>query len=127
MLNWFQQPRKKFRKKIVRNRLETRYKIVISLNCSLGNHFRVVSGNQIVIGNGVKIGEKCSIYERVTIGQRYGKVPKIGNNVIIHRGAVIIGDVSIGDNAVINENSVVIHNVPSGAVVEGTPARIIFD
>lgn len=57
---------------------------------------------------GVKVGEKCSIYERVTIRQRYGKVSRIGNNVVIYRGAVIIGDVSTGDNAVINENPVVI-------------------
>lgn len=125
LINWLQQPGKMVRKKIVKNHLETKYRVVISLNSKIGQHFRVISGEDIVIGEGVQIGERCCIYGKVTLGQKRGKVPQIGSDVIIQKGAVVFGNVCIGDNVIINENSVVIHDIPTGTVVEGNPAKVI--
>ncbi len=50
---------------------------------------------------------------------------KIGNNVFIGKGAVVLANVSIGDNCVVGAHAVVTKNVPNGCVVAGNPAKII--
>jgi acetyltransferase-like isoleucine patch superfamily enzyme len=50
---------------------------------------------------------------------------KIGNNVWIGYGAVILPGVSIGDNAIIGASSVVTKNVEPGSTVAGNPASLI--
>ena len=48
---------------------------------------------------------------------------RIGVNVWVGAGAVILPGVTIGDGAVIGAGAVVRRDVPSGAVVVGVPAR----
>ena len=52
-------------------------------------------------------------------------VPKIGDNVRISVGAVIIGSVRVGNFAVIGANAVVLDDVPDRGVVVGNPARLV--
>jgi len=81
-----------------------------------------------VIGSDVIIGSNVRIYQNVTIGRKDFRdlcVPRIGNDVVISAGAVVLGDISIGDEVIIGANSVVISDVESGAVVVGIPARAI--
>lgn len=76
------------------------------------------------------IGENCKIFQGVTIGSKWsganclGEAPRIGNNVMIGAGAVILGNISIGDNVIIGANAVVTHNVPSDSLAVGVPAMI---
>ena len=51
--------------------------------------------------------------------------PKIGDNVIIYAGAVIVGDVEIGANCIIGANSVVTKSIPDNSIAVGAPAKII--
>lgn len=50
---------------------------------------------------------------------------KIGNDVWIGSGAIILDDITIGDGAVIAANSVVTTNVEPYNIVGGTPAKFI--
>jgi acetyltransferase-like isoleucine patch superfamily enzyme len=50
---------------------------------------------------------------------------RIGNNVWIGYGAVILPGVCIGDNAIIGAASVVTRNVKPGSTVAGNPANVI--
>lgn len=50
----------------------------------------------------------------------------IGKGVFIGAGSIILPGVSIGDNAVVGAGSVVTKDVPSGTVVCGNPARILY-
>tara|TARA_B100002049_G_scaffold101937_1_gene75240 strand:- start:5246 stop:5743 length:498 start_codon:yes stop_codon:yes gene_type:complete len=50
---------------------------------------------------------------------------KIGNNVFIGYGAIIMPGVVIGDNVVIGAKSLVSRDIPSNSVAVGTPARVI--
>ncbi len=50
---------------------------------------------------------------------------RIGNDVWIGEGAFIRRGITIGDGAIIASRSVVTRNVPSYAIVGGSPARLI--
>ncbi|TIW21254.1 MAG: CatB-related O-acetyltransferase [Mesorhizobium sp.] len=49
----------------------------------------------------------------------------IGNDVWVGHGAIILPGVAIGDGAVIGAGAVVTRDVPSYAIVGGSPARLI--
>jgi len=50
---------------------------------------------------------------------------KIGNDVWIGFGVVIVAGVTVGDGAVIGANSVVTKDVPPYAIIGGVPAKVI--
>ncbi len=50
---------------------------------------------------------------------------KIGNNVFIGAGTIIMPGVSIGDDCVIGAGSVVTKSIPSNSVAVGNPARVL--
>ena len=50
---------------------------------------------------------------------------KIGNNVWIGTGAIILPGVTIGDNSVIGAGSVVTKDIPSNVVAVGNPCRVL--
>ncbi len=85
-------------------------------------------GIGVVIHSESVIGRNCSVGQQVTIGRgnsRYPGVPVIGDNVHMHKGAIIYGGITVGDNAEIGANAVVNKPVPDNAVVAGVPAKII--
>ena len=73
------------------------------------------------------IGEICEIWHNVTIGRAHnlGRRPRIGSNVKICTGAIVIGDIEIGDNVVIEAGAVVTKSIPANSVVVGNPAKVI--
>ncbi|WP_374832802.1 acyltransferase [Paenochrobactrum pullorum] len=59
-------------------------------------------------------------------GRRYHIAPiKIGNNVFIGAGCIILPGVIIGDNVVVGAGSVVTKSVPDNVVVAGNPAKFM--
>lgn len=54
-------------------------------------------------------------------------VPRVGNDVLLGCGCVLIGDIEIGDGAKIGANAVVTKSVPAGCTVVGIPARVVKD
>ena len=55
---------------------------------------------------------------------KVGRV-RIGNNVFVGHGSIVLPGVSIGDNCVIGAGSVVSKNIPSGSIAVGNPIRIV--
>ena len=49
----------------------------------------------------------------------------IGDNVLVGANAVVLEGVQVGDNAVVAAGAIVTEDVPPGAVVAGSPAKII--
>ena len=67
-----------------------------------------------------------TIYHQVTIGQGKDGAPKIGDDVQIGAGAIIIGNVIIGNRVKIGAGCVVTENIPDDATVVSGKPRIIF-
>ncbi|QJT08269.1 sugar O-acetyltransferase [Oceanidesulfovibrio marinus] len=57
-------------------------------------------------------------------GLECGRPVRIGANVWIGSGAIILPGVTIGDDAIVGAGSVVTRDVPDGATVMGNPARM---
>lgn len=114
---------------ILFRKLEREYGVYIGVNAKIGENVRFPHPVGIVIGDGVEIGGDCTIFQNVTVGgARIGDAqncayPKIGNNVVLFAGAVVVGAIEIGEQCVIGANSVVNRDFPSGSVIAGVPAR----
>lgn len=80
----------------------------------------------IVVTHNAVIGNNVTIYHQVTIGQGKDGAPKIGDDVQIGAGAIIIGNVIIGNRVKIGAGCVVTENIPDDATVVSGKPRIIF-
>ena len=88
---------------------------------------------RVEIGDGTQIGPAVQIYtadhprdpSQRREGWEFGKPVRIGRNVWIGGGAIVLPGVTIGDHALIGAGSVVTRDVPAGATVAGNPARIV--
>lgn len=84
---------------------------------------------EIAVGNDVKIAPRVVIidsnYHRVAPELAATTAPiRIGNNVWIGTGALILPGVEIGDHSVVGAGSVVTRSVPPRCVVTGNPATV---
>lgn len=81
----------------------------------------------VVIGETAVVGPRSVIMSGVVVGARswdsHDRHAKIGADVFIGSGAVVLGSVRIGDGARIGANSVVLGDVGPGVTVIGSPAR----
>lgn len=101
--------------------------LYIQVKSHIGKNFFIWHGFSTII-NAETIGDNCEIWQQVTIGNKFnedGEKPRLGNNVKVCAGAIIIGDIHIGDNAIIGAGAVVTKDVPANVIVAGVPARII--
>ncbi|OWY06103.1 hypothetical protein B6V75_08435 [Thioclava sp. F1Mire-8] len=111
-------------------------KICIGSNTTI-NHYCVLHG-----GNSLEVGKNCLIAPRVSLFSsnhsfQSRNIPireqgmsskggiKIGNDVWIGTGAVVLDGVHIGDGAVIGAGSIVTKSIREYDIVVGNPARVI--
>ncbi len=101
-------------------------KIEIAPN-RVGEGIRICHPNVIINGF---VGENCVFHGNNVLGNKVtgerNQVPKIGSNVDIGIGAMIIGDVEIADNCIIGAGAVVTKSFTTpGSVIAGVPAKLI--
>lgn len=86
---------------------------------------------EVEIGDGTQIGPAVQIYAadhprdpvQRRSGLELGRPVRIGSNVWIGGGAIILPGISIGDDAIIGAGAVVTRDVPAGMTAVGNPAR----
>lgn len=106
------------------NKLASLYNL--ELYGDIGENVKIWHGN-IIINNNAIIGDNVQFHGNNCVGEKSnGGAPKIGKNVDIGFGAVIIGDIEIADNIVIGANSLVNKSfLEEGVIIAGCPAKII--
>ena len=98
--------------------------LMINSYCSIGDGLLLVHAYSTII-NPNSIGENFRISHCCTIGESNGGKPTIKDNVIMHPGSIIFGNVTIGNNCIIGAGAVVSKTIPDNCVVVGNPAYII--
>jgi serine O-acetyltransferase len=111
------------------NRLGTKLSFVIPPNV-FGPGLSIAHYGTLIVNAHVRVGENCRIHNCVHIAtqchprEEPDKCPKIGNNVFIGPGSVIVGDITIADNIVIGANSYVNSSfLEPGITIAGAPAK----
>ena len=102
-------------------------RVFINFNCVILDCARVE------IGEGTQIAPSVQIYTAThptepktrASGKEFAAPVKIGKNVWIGGGSIILPGVTIGDHAVIGAGAVVNKDIPALAVAVGNPARVI--
>ena len=104
-------------------------KTVLGQECTISAFQRVSIGRECVIADRVMLIDFDHVVVDVERPIReqgiYKRDVRVGNNVWVGYGACILRGVTVGDNAIVGANAVVTRDVPTNAVVAGSPARIV--
>jgi len=117
--------------------IEAPFHCAYGFNIAIGNGVYINAGCTILDSGSVTLGERTLLGPNVQIycaehhrkadlraaGQEIARPVKIGSDVWIGGGAVVLPGVSIGDRAIIGAGSVVTRNVTSGDIFVGNPGR----
>ncbi len=95
----------------------------------IGRRCFIDHGMAVIIGETTEIGDDVTIYQGVTLGgtgKDTGKRhPTIGSRVVISSGAKVLGPFKVGNDVKIGAGSVVLKEVPDGCTVVGIPGTIV--
>lgn len=99
--------------------------VFFNYGCTVLDVCPVVIGDKTQIGPGVQILTADHPREPGPRDQglEFGRPIRIGRNVWIGGGAIVLPGVSVGNDAVIGAGAVVTRDVASGVTVVGNPAR----
>lgn len=120
-----------FRARLISERTKRLTGIEIHPGATIGKNVIIDHGDGVVIGETAIVGDRVRIFHGVSLaaddyyledGRRH---PKIGNDVLLGAGSLIIGPFTIGNRAKIGAGAVVLQDVPEKATAVGVPARII--
>lgn len=110
---------------------------VVSLTASLGEGSQILAlanvaadtrmGEACIINHRASVDHECELGNGVHVapGATLCGCVAVADNVFIGANSVVLPRVSIGAGSIIGAGSVVTHNIPSGVVVIGNPAKIL--
>lgn len=114
--------------KVIKVHYAHKYCIDIPACIKIGRRFSIGHGYGIVIHGNTVIGDNVGVSQFVNIGSTNGQFAVIGNNVYIGPMTCVVGGVRIGNNVTIGAGSVVVKDIPDNATAAGNPARVLnFD
>lgn len=111
----------------------------VNMNCTFLDDNKIIIGDRALIAPNVQI---YTAFHPLNARDRFGKLKKedsfafcktqtapvrIGNDVWIGGGAILMPGVTIGDNVVIGAGSVVTKDIPSNCVAYGNPCKVRKD
>ena len=99
--------------------------VFLNFNCVILDVVEVTIADRTQIGPAVQIYAADHPRDADTrrAGLEFGRVVRIGSDVWIGGGAIILPGITIGDGAIVGAGSVVTRDVGAGVTVAGNPAR----
>lgn len=92
-----------------------------SIDCTFPELIQI--GDNVTITHATLLAHDASTKRNLGL-TKFGSV-KVGSNVFIGWGSIVLPNVRIGDNCIIGAGSVVNKDIPSNSVVIGNPGRIV--
>ena len=103
-------------------------RVFFNFNCIVLDVCEVRIGDYTLFGPGVQILTPLHPFNaRLRREREFGKPVKIGADVWVGGGALILAGVQIGARAVIGAGSVVTRDIPEDVFAAGNPCRVIRD
>jgi maltose O-acetyltransferase len=109
--------------------------LVVMEGAGIGTGTLFTGGENITLGRRLKMGPRCMFItndhpvpgDGQTFSQLGGtnRPITVGDDVFIGAGVLVLAGVTIGTGAAVGAGAVVVRDVPPGAVVVGSPARVI--
>lgn len=101
--------------------------VFMNFGCIILDCARVEIGDNVFFGPNVQVYTATHPIEAEAriAGPELAFPIKIGNNVWVGGGSIILPGVTIGDNTTIGAGSVVTRDIPSNVVAAGNPCRVI--
>ena len=99
--------------------------VFINMGCKFQDQGGITIGDGALIGHNVIL---ATLNHAMSPRDRSSMIPapiRIGKNVWIGAGAIVLPGVTIGDGAIVAAGAVVTKNVPENTVVGGVPAKVI--
>ena len=118
--SWWQAWAMKRYKKISKSLL-----IEIPLKTDIGYGLYLGHPRCIVINEGTKIGNNVNLSQFLSIGTNEGTPAVIGDRVYVGPMCCIVEDVKIGNNVTIGAGAVVVKDIEENATVAGVPAHVL--
>ncbi len=99
---------------------------MISLGAKLDVHRgRISIGDDCLITHGCVIVSHDGAAKMIWHGATGEGRVVIGDNVFLGVNTIVLPNVTIGSNTVIGAGSLVVHDIPSGVLAFGSPARVV--
>jgi putative colanic acid biosynthesis acetyltransferase WcaB len=105
--------------------------VELPVSVSIGPRLRLYHPHGIVLSPHCALGSDCHLRQGVTVGNRTDRmgnelgVARLGDDVELGAGCVVIGDVEVGDHARVGALTIVLKSVPAWGIVVGNPGRVI--
>jgi serine acetyltransferase len=88
---------------------------------SIGPGLRLPHPQNIIMATGSRLGSGCTVYHNTTVASnnRRPGIPRarIGDDVIVGVGVIVMGDVEIGASTILAAGSTIAKSVPPGSLV----------
>ena len=101
--------------------------VYANFNLTLVDDADIYIGNKVMFGPNVTVATANNpiLPELRERALQYNREVRIGDNVWIGSGAIIVPGVTIGENSVIGAGSVVTKDIPANVVAVGNPCRVL--
>lgn len=104
--------------------------VYLNIGVMIAAENEIAIGDHTMLANGCFVGDAAHKFDDpdkpITWQGFTSKGPvRIGSNCWLGVNCVVLPGVTIGDHVVVGSNSVVTHDLPSGVIAAGAPAKVI--